>query len=121
MSRISRCGSSIRLRPRRRTRPSTIALGSRIGRITAIIETVLPDPDSPTTPTTSPTPTESERRSTARTIPFSVLNETLRSRTSNNGSGTAYPRIEPRVDEVDERVREHDEERGIDHRGENHR
>src|SRR5436190_8419973 len=120
-SRISRCERRIRSRPRRSTSPSTTAFGSRIRRITAIIETVLPEPDSPTTPTTSPSATESERRSTARTIPFSVRNETLRSRTSNNASGTAHPRIEPGVHEIDERVREHDEERRVDHGREDHR
>src|SRR5712671_1638369 len=118
--RISRCESRITSRPRSSTSPSTTAFGSRISRITAIIETVLPDPDSPTTPTTSPSPTESERRSTARTIPFSVRNETRRSRTSSNGSVTAHPRVEPRVDQVDERIREHHEECGVDHGGEDH-
>src|SRR5207249_9344166 len=120
-SRISRCERRIRSRPRKSTSPSTTAFGSRIRRITAIIETVLPEPDSPTTPTTSPSATESERRTTARTIPFSVRNETLRSRTSSSGSGTTDPRVEPRVDQIDERVREDDEERRIDHGGENHR
>src|SRR5712692_8910948 len=119
--RISRCDSRIRSRPRRSTSPSTTAFGSRINRITAIIETVLPDPDSPTTPTTSPSPTESERRSTARTIPFSVWNDTLRSRTSSSGSGTTHPRIEPCVDEIDDRVRNDDEKGGVDHGRQDHR
>src|SRR5262249_51315069 len=98
-----------------------IAFGSRINRITAIIETVLPEPDSPTIPTTSSTSTVSERPSTARRIPASVRNETERSRTSRSGSGNSHPRGEPRVEQVDDRVADHDEERGVDHGREDHR
>ena len=65
--------------------PRSRAFGSRIRRITASIETVLPEPDSPTIPTTSPAASESERPSTARTSPFSVRNETRRSCTSSSG------------------------------------
>src|SRR5437868_3265623 len=92
-----------------------------MSRMTAIIETVFPEPDSPTIPTTSPSAIESDKPSTARSTPASVRNETLRSRTSSNGSGTSHPRVEPRVEQVDERVGKHDEERRIDHRRQNHR
>src|SRR5215470_13296015 len=92
--------------------------GSVIRRITDIIVTLFPDPDSPTIPTTSPSPTVNETPSTARTIPSSVRNETCRSLTSRRGSaGTsrltlrrADAWIEPRVEQVDERTRKGDEE-----------
>src|SRR5262245_10796004 len=121
IARISPGERPNRSRPRRSTSPSTIAFGSRISRITAIIETVLPEPDSPTIPTTSSTFTVSETPSTARTIPASVLNETERSRTSSSGSGNAHSRVEPRVEQVDDRVRDHDEERRIDDGRQDHR
>src|SRR5262249_62318822 len=63
-----------------------MTFGSVISRITDIIVTLLPDPDSPTIPTTSPSPTVKETPSTARTIPSSVRNETWRSLTSSRGS-----------------------------------
>src|SRR5262249_18032056 len=97
------------------------ASGPRTTRTPATIETVLPDPDSPTIPTTSSTSTVSESPSTARRIPASVRNETERSRTSRSGSGNSHPRVEPRVEQVDDRVRDHDEERGVDHGREDHR
>src|SRR5262249_11503098 len=83
--------------------------------------TVLPDPDSPTIPTTSSVSTVRDRPSTARTSPFSVRNDTCRSRISSRGSGTTHPWIEPRVDEVDDCICDDDEERGVDHRREDHR
>src|SRR5471032_162322 len=100
-----------------------IAFRSRIRRITAIIETVFPEPDSPTMPMTSPSASESDSPSTAWTRPFSVRKETSRPRTSRSGeapSGTTDPRIEQRVDEVDDRIRQDDEEGGVDDRRENH-
>src|SRR5512141_160115 len=117
------------------TWPSMIAFGSRIRRITAIIETVLPEPDSPTIPSTSPRAIEKERPSTAWTTPSSVRNETRRSRTSRSGagplsgcvgpscvvSGMAHPRVEQGVDEVDDGVRQHDEEGRVHDRGHDHR
>ena len=51
---------------------SMTAFGSRIRRITLSIETVLPEPDSPTMPRTWPRPIENESLSTARTSPSSV-------------------------------------------------
>src|SRR5438874_1232502 len=119
-SRFSFRGSCIRSRPRSSTWPSITAFGSRIKPITAIIETVLPEPDSPTIPTTSPSASDRESPSTARTTPFSVRNETERSHTSSNASGMPHPRVEQRVHEIDERVREHDEESGVHHRREDH-
>ena len=47
-----------------------------IRRITDIMVTLLPEPDSPTMPSTSPLLTPIEMPSTARTSPSSVRNET---------------------------------------------
>src|SRR5262245_13893660 len=96
--------------------------------MTASIDTVFPEPDSPTIPRTSPSAIENERPSTARTSPSSVRNETLRSRTSSSGapsfmgslSGTAHARIEDRIDEIDRRVRDHDEEGRVHDGGHDH-
>src|SRR5690349_2328716 len=94
-----------------------------MSRRTDIIVTLLPEPDSPTIPSTSPWPSVNETPSTARTIPSSVLKDTLRSRTSRRGgavavigSGRPDPGVEPRVDDVHERVGDRDEERPVDHR-----
>src|SRR5262249_20793996 len=106
-----------------------MTFGSVISRITDIIVTLLPDPDSPTIPTTSPSPTVNETPSTARTIPSSVRNETWRSLTSSRGSAgisgptlcRAHTRVEPGIQQVDERARESDEEGAVDHRRHDHR
>ena len=45
--------------------------------MTDITVTLLPEPDSPTMPSTSPGATSNETPSTARTSPSSVRNETL--------------------------------------------
>src|SRR5262249_29820767 len=93
-----------------------IALGSRIRRMIDIAVTLLPEPDSPTIPTISRGASVNETPSTARTMPSSVRNETRSSRTSSSGSaasGNADTRVEPGVEDVDDRVRQHDEERGI--------
>src|SRR2546421_2973051 len=136
--------------------------------------TLLPEPDSPTMPSTSPSLTVNEIPSTAWTIPSSVRNETLRSRTSSSGSAIsghlasgscslaaksksrkdagsvrsrrlrtrlrtprgaalqrprecepggrgpplrwAHPWVKPRVDQIDQRTRQCDEEGAVDHR-----
>src|SRR5436309_13896507 len=109
--------------------PVYMTFGSAISRITDIIVTLFPDPDSPTIPTTSPSPTVNEPPPTARTIPSSVRNETCRSLTSSSGSeGISGPtlrradaRVEPRVEEVDERARKRAEEGAVDHRRHDHR
>src|SRR3954451_6834623 len=91
-----------------------------MSRITVSIATVLPEPDSPTMPSTSPSAIENDTPSTARTSPLSVLKDTLRSRTSSSGSGMTDARVEQRVDEVDGRVDDDDEEGGVDDRGHDH-
>ena len=103
------------------TSPSNFAFGSMISRITDIIVTLLPEPDSPTMPSVSPSDTENETPSTARTSPSSVLKLTLRSFTSSSGSlmtlspkgrvhpisapsGRPHSRVEPGIRDVHERV-----------------
>src|SRR3954447_14336568 len=81
-----------------------------------IVETLLPEPDSPTMPSVSPGNTSYEIPSTAWTMPSSVLNSTTRSRIDRIGSGTDPPllRIErvtqPVPDEVDTQHDQHDHE-----------
>src|SRR5579859_4808212 len=73
----------------------------------AIVLTLLPEPDSPTIPSVSPGNTSYVIPSTAWTTPSSVLNSTARSRIARSGSGTDPPllRVErvsqPVSDEVD--------------------
>src|SRR5262245_7479863 len=88
--------------------------------MTVSIETVLPEPDSPTMPSTSPRAIEKESPSTARTRPFSVRKETWRSRTSSSGSDTAHTGVEQRVHQVDDGVEDHHEEGGVDDGGHDH-
>src|SRR5258707_656210 len=118
------CGArsgDIRSRPRKYAWPETLALGSRMSCMSDIIETLLPEPDSPTMPSTSPWSTVKDRPSTAVTVPRRVRKRTVRSRTSRNGSGTAHPGVDGGVDDVDHRVGEHDEERRVQHAGDDHR
>src|SRR3954467_13535959 len=95
-----------------------------MSRITVNIATVLPEPDSPTMPSTSPRAIENDTPSTARTSPLSVLKETLRSRTSSSGSGSGSgmtdARVEQCIDEVDGGVDDDDEEGGVDDRRHDH-
>src|SRR5438874_1667365 len=101
------------------------ALGSLISPITLIRDTVLPEPDSPTTPMISRSPIWKETLSTARTRPRSVRNETERPRTSRrvltSASAKAHPRIDGGINQVDHGIRAHDEEGGIDHGRHDHR
>src|SRR4051794_34714903 len=122
MARSSRCGRPTSSRPRKRIEPLTATLTSPSRPRTLIVVTVLPEPDSPTMLTISRLPMVNETESTARTGPASVRKMTPRSATSSSGgSGMAHPRIEPGVEEVDQGVGEHHEERGVHHRGHDHR
>ena len=56
-----------------------VAFAALVRPITVSIETLLPDPDSPTTPSISPESTENETPSTAFTTPSSVAKRTRRS------------------------------------------
>src|SRR3954447_20513054 len=99
-----------------------MALGSRMRRMTDMAVTLLPEPDSPTMPSTSPARTVNETPSTARISPSSVLKDTRRSRTSRRrASGNAHPRVEDAVEDVDDRVGDDDEERRVDGGRHDHR
>src|ERR1700747_681092 len=92
-------------------------LGSWIRPMTVISATVLPEPDSPTTPTISRGSMRKETPPTARSSPRSVRKETLRSRTSSKASlglGKAHPGGEGGIGEVDHGIGRNDEERGVD-------
>src|SRR5581483_8576296 len=56
----------------------------------AIVLTLLPEPDSPTIPSVSPGKTSYEMPSTAWTMPSSVRNSTARSRIDRSGSAAIY-------------------------------
>ena len=82
--------------------------------------TVLPQPDSPTTPSVSPRSMCRSTPSTARTMPSSVLNQVFRPRMSSSVSATRHAlqdaaRIErvaqPVADEVDGQHGEEDRAR----------
>src|SRR5260370_11019062 len=91
----------------------------------AIAVTLLPEPDSPTIPTISPGLTVKETPSTARTTPSSVRNETWRSRTSSSGvagdSGNPHAGVEPRIEDVDDRIRSDDAACCVHDRGDDDR
>ena len=85
IERIWSCGRLIRFVPLYRTSPSNWAFGSVISRITVIMVTLLPEPDSPTMPSVSPSYSVADTPSTARTTPSSVRNDTFRLRISSSG------------------------------------
>ena len=58
--------------------PAKRALGERVRPMSVIAVTDLPEPDSPTTASTSPACSLNETSSTACTTPSSVAKETLR-------------------------------------------
>src|SRR5205085_7954462 len=75
--------------------------------------TLFPEPDSPTIPSVFPFSTEKLTPSTALTMPSSVRKYVLRSWTSSSAiSGSPLcqpdPRIDPRVEKVDDEVEEDD-------------
>jgi hypothetical protein len=70
--------------PRKSASPPTIRPGSAIRRISESAVTLLPQPDSPTIPSTSPWSSENDTPSTARTVSSSIRKWVLRSVTSNN-------------------------------------
>src|SRR5579875_3459056 len=120
MDRIRSSPRATRFWPSKRATPRTVALGSRMSPMMLYIDTLLPEPDSPTMPSTSPTPTDSESPSTARTMPARVRNSTWRSSTARSASPTADPRVEAGVEKVDDRVGEHHEEGTVEDRGHDH-
>src|SRR5437870_4692534 len=135
MWRSSSCGIFSRSCPWNRACPSIRAFLLRMRPIRVRKVTLLPEPDSPTTPSVSPGETVNETPSTALTRPSSVSKCTLRSLTSRSGSGTPlrppallkwrrpnrawrssvpHAWIQIGVHDVDEQVEEDHEERGDD-------
>src|SRR5712691_8704371 len=96
-SRISSGGIFRRSSPRKITSPEMRASLRVTSPITVSQLTLLPEPDSPTTPSVSPGEIEKETPSTAFTRPSSVGKCTLRSLTSSSGSATRPPIGSPRA------------------------
>src|SRR3954467_14580035 len=78
--------------------PSTIFPGGSINPSSDRPVTVLPDPDSPTMPSTSPPPTSNETPSTAFTTPARVKKWTFRSSTARTADIVLS--LQPRVHHV---------------------
>ena len=85
ISRISRSDIVSRSRPSKSTCPLNVALPARVRPRMVWLDTLLPEPDSPTIPSDRPASTLYEMPSTACTTPSSVSKETVRSRTSSRG------------------------------------
>src|SRR3954453_20314541 len=104
-----------RSRPSNRISPSMRAFVKRVSPITVRLDTLLPEPDSPTMPSALPDSTLYEIPSTAFTTPSGVSNCTRRSFTSSSGveaSGIFHPWVEERVRDVHDQVEQDDEEGG---------
>src|SRR6478736_763417 len=106
--------------PRNSTSPVEVANFESLSPITVRHVTLLPDPDSPTMPSTWPGSTLKLTPSTAFTTPSSVLNSVRRSRTSRRGSliarslREANPWIDPRVEDVNHEREDDDGDRAED-------
>src|SRR5216683_967738 len=118
---ISGSSAGTRSRPRHRIWPASKRPGGMsISFRTERAVTVLPQPDSPTTPTVSPWSMRRSTPSTARTMPSSVLNQVFSPRMSKSVSATDASddaaRIErvaqPIADEVDGQHGEEDRRAG---------
>jgi hypothetical protein len=89
IARIASCGSGTRSRPRQRISPATMRAGGMARSfITVSAVTLLPQPDSPTTPSVSPRSSAKSTPSTACTIPSSVAKCVFSPRISSRRSGT---------------------------------
>src|SRR5262245_8992903 len=82
----ARSTASLVSRRRKRMVPSVMRPGRSTSCRIARMVTLLPQPDSPTTPSTWPGMTSNDVPSTARTSPSSRANETRRPRTESSGS-----------------------------------
>src|ERR1700681_195349 len=87
MARISRSESCSRSLLWRRTEPAILPGGSGMSRMSDMAVTDLPQPDSPTMPSVSPSSTWKETPSTARLIPSGVRKWVCRFWTSSNAIG----------------------------------
>src|SRR6185437_12446517 len=131
MRRIAASGRSSMRRPSNRMRPPAMKPGGSSRRMMAAPVSDLPAPDSPTTPSTSPAPIDSEIPSTAVMVPRRVAKATRRSSTSSSFRSAAMPtrhvavdaqaRIDGVIEQIDDEVDE-DEEEGDEHEiGRHHR
>src|SRR6202167_2926144 len=108
-------------RPSKSTLPEIETLASRTKPSIEYIATLLPEPDSPTMPSTSFAPTSKDSPSTAWTMPWRVEKETERSRTLSTASvvgvssDNADPRVDVGVEHVDDGAREYDGEGAVHH------
>src|SRR3954471_6911857 len=110
-----------RSRPSNITSPEMRAFRCRVRPMTVRLETLLPEPDSPTIPSAWPRATSYDTPSTAFTTPSSVSKWTVRSRTLRSGSGIADSRVDDGVQDVHDQVRDDDEERAEQDRALDHR
>src|SRR6202166_2610299 len=88
MARISRSESCSRSFPWKRTEPAILPGGSGMSRMSDIAVTDLPQPDSPTMASVSPSSTWKETPSTARLIPSGGRKWVCRFWTSSNAIGS---------------------------------
>src|SRR5262245_41220116 len=88
---IAGSGSARRSWPWKRTVPPVMRPGWRRRRRIARAVTLLPHPDSPTSPTTSPGPTSRSTPTRTGAVPRGVWNSTVRPRTDRRGSVTRSP------------------------------
>src|SRR6202453_4901103 len=91
--------------------PVMVAFLSLTRAMTEYIDTLLPDPDSPTMLSTSPGATWREGPLTSCATPSRARKRTSRSRTSRDGASglsTTHPRVHPGLDHTDSAVRNHD-------------
>jgi len=98
IARNSSIGKASRSRPWNNARPPSITAGGRASkrsRLSAV--TVLPQPDSPTSPRTSPRRISNDTPSTARTNPAAVANPTRNSSTWSNASPMSAPLSDARA------------------------
>src|SRR5919197_1369759 len=109
MARSSSASSLRRSRPSKSTLPSIRELGKRVRPRIVSAETLFPEPDSPTIPIARPRSTEYEAPLTALTIPSPVRKRTCRPRTSSRATSVPDPRVDERVQDVDDQVRADDE------------
>src|ERR1035437_50040 len=112
-SRISASSRPIRSSPSNKTWPPSIRpAGAGSSRITARFVTLLPQPDSPTRPSVSPSSRSKETPFTAWTVPSWVRNRTIRSRTDRRA--TPLP-LQARVESPAQPVAQQIEPDGADH------
>ena len=114
--------------PRSARWPMIVTFESRTRPSSEYIATLLPEPDSPTMPTTSLRPTRqrqpvdgAQRALRASRRRPSGLARSAAASLGVVSSGKADPRVEPGVEHVDDGVGQHDEERAVEDAAHDHR